>query len=233
MVNNYSYKSYPEFISYLISIKDNNYRNFNFRICKTKYEMLGIRLPILRKIAKDIVKSNYLEFLNVVKNNYYEEVMLEGLVIASIKDEELFFSYFNKYIKKIDNWGICDSICNSLAILKGNKDKYFSYFKNLALKEDEFVSRVGLVTILNYYAEEKYFKNIFNLLNAIKSDKYYINMAEAWLVCEMYIKDSQKTLNFIKNNKLNTFTHNKAISKIKESYRINKDEKKLLNKLKR
>lgn len=231
--NNWDYKTYQEFINYLISIKDEKYRDFNSKICKTKYKMLGIRLPILRKIAKKIVKTDYLEFLKMVENNYYEEVMLEGFVIASIKDENLFFKYFSQYIKKIDDWSICDSVCNCLAILKKDNKKYFSYFKDLALKKEEFISRVGLVTILNFYVKEEYIKEIFTILDTIESNKYYVNMARAWLICELYLKDKKRTLKYLKNNKLNTFTHNKAISKIKDSYRVSKEEKEELNKLKR
>lgn len=233
IANNWDCKSYQEFVTYLISIKDEKYRDFNSKICKTKYKMLGIRLPVLRKIIKEIMKTDYLEFLKVIKNNYYEEIMLEGLVIANIKDEKLFFKYFNNYIKKIDDWSICDSVCNSLLILKNDRDKYFTYFKQLVLQDDEFTSRVGLVTILNFYIEEEYLEEIFSILNQIVSDKYYINMAEAWLICELYIKESKRTLEYLKNNKLNTFTHNKAIGKIKDSYRVSKEEKEMLNKLKR
>lgn len=231
--NNWTNKFYQEFISYLISIKDEKYRNFNSKICKTKYKMLGIRLPILRKIVKNIKKTDYLTFLKNVENDYYEEVMLEGLVIASIKDENLFFKYFNKYIKKIDDWSICDSVCNSLVVLKDDRDKYFSYFKELALKEDEFISRVGIVTILNHYLDQKYLKLIFKMLDKIKSNKYYVNMAIAWLICEIYTKYPDETEKYLLNNKLNDFTFNKTISKIKDSYRISKSKKDYLNTLKR
>ena len=232
-IDNWNTKTYQEFINYLIGIKDDKYRDFNSRICRTKYKMLGIRLPMLRNIAKKITKTDYLSFLKYVKNDYYEEVIISGFVIASIKDENLFFKHFNEYIKNIDDWSISDSVCNSLVILKTNNQKYFPYFKELALQEGEFISRVGLVTILNFYVQEEYIEEIFIILNSISSDKYYINMAEAWLVCELYIKDSKRTLKYLKNNKLNTFTHNKAISKIKDSYRVSREEKEILNKLKR
>ena len=74
---------------------------------------------------------------------------------------------------------------------------------------------------------------IFNILNKINSDKFYINMAEAWLVCELYIKYPNETLKYIKNNNLNKFTQNKAISKIHDSYRVSKDEKEYLNKFRK
>ena len=226
-------KTYEEYINYLISIKEEKYKQFHSKLCFTKYEILGIRLPIIRKIVKQISKTNYEDFLKLTKSNYYEEVMIEGLVISNIKEEQLFNKYFNKYITKIDNWGICDSFCNSLNIVTKNPTKYFNLCKELSLSNEEFISRVGLIIILNYYVKEEYLQDIFNILDSITSDKYYINMAQAWLMCELYIYYPQVTENYLKKNKLNKFTHNKAISKIRESYRISKEKKEYLNTLKR
>lgn len=226
-------KTYEEYINYLISIKEEKYKQFHSKLCFTKYEILGIRLPIIRKIVKQISKTNYEDFLKLTKSNYYEEVMIEGLVISNIKEEQLFNKYFNKYITKIDNWGICDSFCNSLDIVTKNPSKYFNLCKELSLSNEEFISRVGLIIILNYYVKEEYLQDIFNILDSITSDKYYINMAQAWLICELYIYYPQVTENYLKKNKLNKFTHNKAISKIRESYRISKEKKEYLNTLKR
>ncbi|MBE6145466.1 MAG: DNA alkylation repair protein [Firmicutes bacterium] len=226
-------ETYQEYINYLISIKEDKYKEFHSKLCFTKYEILGIRLPIIRKIAKQISKTNYEDFLKLTKSKYYEEVLIEGLVISTIKDESIFDKYFNKYISKIDNWGICDSFCNSLNIVTKNPIKYFNLCKELSLSNEEFISRVGLIIILNYFIKQEYLKDIFNILDSITSDKYYINMAQAWLICELYIYYSQETEKYLKNNKLNNFTHNKSISKIRESYRISKEEKDYLNTLKR
>lgn len=226
-------ETYQEYINYLISIKEDKYKEFHSKLCFTKYEILGIRLPIIRKIAKEISKTNYEDFLKLTKTKYYEEVLIEGLVISTIKDESIFDKYFNKYIPKIDNWGICDSFCNSLNIVIKNPTKYFNLCKELSLSNEEFISRVGLIIILNYFIKQEYLKDIFNILDSITSDKYYINMAQAWLICELYIYYPQETEKYLKNNKLNNFTHNKSISKIRESYRIPKEKKDYLNTLKR
>ncbi|MDE5888695.1 MAG: DNA alkylation repair protein, partial [Bacilli bacterium] len=154
-------------------------------------------------------------------------------VISNINDESTFDKYFLRHIKYIDDWSLCDSFCNSIKQVSQNKNKYFNMALELSLNEEEFISRVGLITILSHFVEQPYIKEIFNLLNNIKSDKYYINMAEAWLICELYIKFPQHTEKFIKSNKLNKFTHNKAISKIRESLRVSKEEKNYLNTLKR
>lgn len=223
--------NYKKYIELLFSLKDDKYKEFHKSlVLNSKYEMIGVRVPIMRNIAKEISKTNIIEFLKYVNSKYYEEVLIEGLVISHIKDEELFYKYFKDYIKKIDNWAICDSFCNSIKIVRKYEDKYFNEVIKLSLNKSEFISRVGFVTILNHFIEEKYLNDIFNCLNEINSDKFYINMAEAWLVCELYINYPVETLEFIKSNNLNKFTQNKAISKINDSYRIDKKEKDLLKK---
>lgn len=226
-------QSYQSYINYLKEISEEEYKKFHSKLCFTKYQIMGIRVPKMRIIANNISKTNIEEYFKVCESNYYEEVFIEGLVISKIKNEDTFIKYFYEYINKIDNWGICDSFCNSLKIVNTNPEKYFKIAKNLSTNEQEFISRVGLILILNYFIKEEYIKDIFDILDAINSDKYYINMAEAWLICEMYIKFPSATEKYLQKNKLNNFTHNKSISKIRESYRISKEKKDYLNTLKR
>ncbi len=232
--NNWNKQTYQDFIKYLITIKDEKYKKFHSSLClNCKYEILGIRLPHMRKIAKEISETNIEEFLKFSQDNYYEEIMIQGLVISHIKDEKMFYKYFKKHIKKIDNWALCDTFCNSIKIVNKYEEKYFNESIKLALSQQEFISRVGIVIILNHFVKKEYLNTIFDILNKIQSEKYYINMAEAWLVCEMYIKFPNETLEFIKNNNMNTFTYNKSISKIRDSYRVSKDEKEYLKTLKK
>jgi 3-methyladenine DNA glycosylase AlkD len=232
--DNWNNNKYKEFINYLISLQDLKYKEFHSSlVLNSKYEMIGIRLPIMRSIAKEIAKSSIFDYLELVEEKYYEEVMIEGLVISHIKDEKDFFKYFKKYINKIDNWALCDSFCNSIKIVEKYEDKYFSYATKLSLDKKEFTSRVGLVMILNHFINSNNLNDIFDTLNNITSDKFYVNMAEAWLICEMYTKYKEETRLFLEKNNLNKFTQNKAISKIHDSYRVSKEEKELLNKLRK
>lgn len=225
---------YEEFIKYLISLQDINYKKFHSSlVLNSKYEMIGIRMPIMREIAKNISKGNIEEFLQYAQDKYYEEVMIQGLIISHIKEENQFYEHFKNYINKIDNWAICDSFCNSIKIIRKYEEKYFKYAIEYALNKEEFISRVGLVMILNHFISKKNLDIIFDILNRIESDKFYINMAEAWLLCEMYIKFPKETMSFFEKNNLNEFTQNKAISKIHDSYRVSKEEKELLNNFKK
>ena len=223
-------EKYKQFVEYLKSIQDIKYKEFHSSlVLNSKYEMIGIRVPIMRDIAKKIAKGNIEEFLECTQDRYYEEVMIQGFVISHIKDEKQFYSYFKEYINKIDNWALCDSFCSSIKIVRKYEEKYFKEAIKMALNKEEFVSRVGIVMILNHFISQNNLDAIFDTLNKIQSDKFYINMAEAWLVCEMYIKFPKETTKFIKKNNLNKFTQNKAISKIHDSYRVSKEEKELLN----
>lgn len=227
-------ESYKKFVNYLINMQDIKYKEFHGSlILNSKYEIIGIRVPVMRNIAKEIAKGNIEEFLKYAQNNYYEEVMIQGFVISHIKDENLFYKYFKEYINKIDNWALCDSFCSSIKIVRKHEEKYFEEAIKLSLDEKEFISRVGIVLILDHFISEKNLNIIFNTINKVKNDKFYINMAVAWLICDIYIKFPKKTEEFLKNNNLNEFTQNKAISKIHDSYRVSKDEKELLIKYKK
>lgn len=182
----------------------------------------------MRIIAKQIAEENYESFLEPKKYKYYEEIFIRGIVISYIKDKNKLIDYMNDFVKLIDNWAICDSFCNSLKIIKNDLDYFWSTILKYIKSNEEFVVRVGLILILNYYINDSYIDEILNILNNIKTDKYYINMAIAWNICEIYIKQKEKCLIFLKNNNLNKFTQNKAISKIRDSYRISKEEKEFL-----
>ena len=230
----WSEKTYKSFVKYLISLQDLKYRDFHTSlVLNSKYEFIGIRTPIMKDIAKQIAKGDIEGFLKYAQDKYYEEIMIQGLVISHIKDEKIFYKYFKKHIKKIDNWALCDTFCSAIKIVEKHEYKYFKEAIELSLNSKEFISRVGLIIILGHFIKQENLSSIFDTLNKITSDKFYINMAEAWLVCEMYTKFPKETTEFIKKNNLNKFTQNKAISKIHDSFRVSAKEKELLKKYKK
>lgn len=226
-------KEYLTYIEYLKSLGEETYKNFHSKLTTTQYEILGIRVPLQRKIAKYLAKGDIKSFLEKSKNTYYEEVMIKGFVIASIKEKDLFLKYLEDYVSLIDNWAITDGFCNSLKIVKQDEYFWFCYFSNFLKSKEEFKVRVGLIVFLSFYIKEPYIEKIFSLVDEIKLDKYYVNMGIAWLLCECFTKYREKTLNYLLKSKINTFTFNKTISKIRDSYRVSKEDKEYLNTLKR
>lgn len=222
--------SYQSFKKYLFSIKEDKYKEFSSKLTKTKYPILGIRVPVLRKIAKEIFKGNYNSFLKCSLNDTFEEVFIKGLVISNIKDENEFFKYIDDFVSKIDDWSICDSFCNSLKIVNQDLNKYFEYFTKYLKSNKEFKIRVCLIVYLNFYTNDKYVDKIIDNILKIRNNDYYVEMAISWLLAEIYLVDKEKVINLLKNKKLNKFVNNKTISKLRDSYRVSKEDKeKLLN----
>lgn len=226
-------EEYSKYVAYLKENADVHYKQFHSKLATTQYEILGIRLPIQRRIAKEIGKGDVVSFLECVQSKFYEEVMIEGLVLASIKEKEIFLNYLDDYVSKIDNWAICDSFCNSLKIICKDKAYWFSYFSSYLKSSEEFIVRVGLIVFLNFYIEREYLEQIFASVDQIKLDKYYVNMGIAWLLCECFIKFREETLAYFQKTRVNTFTFNKTISKIRDSYRVSTEDKEYLQSLKR
>jgi len=226
-------EKYQLFLTELQKQENKKYRDFHSRLTTTRYPILGINVPKCRKIAKQIIKTDIPSFLKQTKDNYYEEVLIEGFVIASIKEEELFFPTLEQYLPKIDNWAICDSFCNSVQIVSENSKKYLPYWLSLLKQKEPFTIRMGLIILLSFYIEEQYLSTIFQAIDNIKSNHYYVNMGCAWLLAEMYITFPELTEEYLKKAKIDDFTINKAISKIRDSYRVTKEQKDEMLKYKR
>lgn len=224
---------YQEYLEKLKQEADSKYRDFNKKTIPTEYEMLGVNVPKCRKIAKEIHKTNLSTFLKLTGKTYYEEVLIESFVIAKIEEEELFFKELERFLPKIDNWAICDGFCNSITLLSKNPEKHFQYFLNLLKEKEPFKIRVGLVTLLSFYVKKEYLTEILNAIDKLKNDHYYVNMAEAWLLAEIYTHYPDTAEEYFKIAKINDFTMNKTISKIRDSYRVTKEAKEYLLKYKR
>lgn len=219
----------------LIKLADDKYRSFHSNLCPGVENILGVRLPLLRKIAKSLSKEeDYYNYLNNGDTKYYEEIMIEGLIIGYLKtDNENRFNYIKNFIPKIDNWAICDSFCNNLKFTKENMNEVWNFILPYTSSENEFDIRFAIVMMLNFYIIEDYIDDVLNTLNKINHDGYYVKMAVAWAVSYAYIDFPQKTLAFLKNNNLDNFTYNKSLQKIIESTRVSKEDKDLMRTLKK
>ena len=229
MDNNIVYKVREE----LISLSDEKYRDFHKNLCPGVENILGVRLPILRKISKNLTKYNYIDYLNNKDLKYYEEIMIKGLIIGYIKvDNDTGFNYIKNFIPYIDNWAVCDSFCNNLKFTNKNMNKVWNFLMTYLSSSNEFELRFVIVMILNYFLTEEFIDDVLNIFNNIHHEGYYVKMAVAWAISFAYIHFPQKTLEFLKNNNLDKFTYNKSLQKIIESNRVSKDDKDLMRSMK-
>lgn len=221
----------------LIELKDEKYKEFNKRLCPdTKKEMLGIRVPVLRKLAQKTVKAdNWIDFVKNKNTIYFEEVLLQGLIIAYSKLElKEKFEYIKLFVPRIDSWAINDTFVPTLKIKENDLEKYWNFIIPYVKSTKEFEIRFAVISMLDYFIIDEYVDKVIDILNNIKHNGYYVKMGVAWTLAEIGIKYNDKTMKFlVEENKLDKFTYNKTLQKMIESYRVEKAQKEILRKMKR
>lgn len=211
------------------------YRDFSRKLVFTKYEILGVKLPVLRDIAKNLSESEKLLLLkNDLNFSTFEEYLIYGFILGYSKiPYEEFLRYFYKFIPYVDNWSLCDSTVASMKIISKNCEKFSFELNKLLNSKNEFYLRIAFVILLDYYIDDKWLDYIFDTCDNVNFDAYYVKMAKAWLLSVCFIKYKEKTLKYLLNCKLDDFTFNKTISKICDSYRVATKDKECVKALRR
>ena len=206
--------------------------DFSNRIIKTQKQIIGVRTPELKKLAKEIFKGSHDALFELGENKFYEEVIVKGLVLCLHKDSDYVFPRFEKLANCYDSWAEVD-LTARLKCVKGTS-KDFDFFCKLLESDKEFVVRLGVVVLMKSFIND--YERVLSVLDGVKCDKYYVNMAIAWLISEILIKNSQNApeimQKIIKNHHFNNFIINKGIQKSCESFRIDEKTKQELRKLK-
>lgn len=213
---------------------DAKYRDFQSELCPNVEDIMGVRVPQLRELAKKIARQDAVEFLENYEPGFYEERMIYGLVIGYMKEDlETKLKYLDKFVPLIDNWAICDCCCATFKFTNQNLEAVWEYIQKYVTSQNEFEVRFAVIMIMDYYINDKYIDRVLKIYNSIKLDAYYVKMGVAWGISVAYIKQKEKTAEFLKKNNLDEFTFNKAIQKLIESYRVCEGEKDVLRSLKR
>ena len=230
--DNWSDDSYGEFVNYLQSLSDKKYKEFSDGLVPDAEFSFGVRVPILRSAAKEIVKGNYEEFLNCKIGKYREEIMMQGLVMASVKcDYPQMLGYMKHYAKMIKSWETCDIV--SFKGVKKHLAKFWSDVEYFIHSDNPWEVRFGFLHLMGFYLTDEYIDDVLAYVNEINSDFYYVQMMQAWLVATAAAKQRDKTIEFLANNRLNAKTQNMAIQKMRDSYRISPEDKELIKKFKK
>ncbi|WP_397538456.1 DNA alkylation repair protein [Rummeliibacillus pycnus] len=220
----------------LFEERDLPYRDFNARLIPTvdKDSMIGVRIPAIRKIAKEVAKEDTHSYLSNTRDQYYEEKMLRGMVIGYAKmDFEEQLTYIEDFIPKIDNWSVCDSFCTGLKSTKKHQQEMWRFIQPYAVSNEEYKARFAAVMLLNYFVDETYIQQTLDLLDSMQNGKFYTQMAVAWAISICYIKFPEITGAYLITSSQDTFTYNKALQKIIESNRIDHPTKDKIREMKR
>ena len=217
----------------LFKMQDMNYRDFNSKLIPTvdKSLFIGVRTPELRKYAKQLAKREDIEeFLHSLPHKYFDENQLHAFIVSEIKDFKSCVDKVNEFLPYIDNWATCDQL--SPKVFKKHHKELIAYIKEWLESDKVYTLRFGIGMLMEHFLDEDFDIIYPETVSNIRSDEYYVNMMIAWYFATALAKRYESVLTFIENRSLEIWTHNKAIQKAVESYRISTDRKTYLKELK-
>ena len=217
----------------LFKLQDTAYRDFHSSLMPgvDKEAVIGVRIPVLRKFAKEYAKSGETEqFMRELPHKYYEENNLHMMLIGQVKDYAECISELEKFLPYIDNWATCDLL--AVRTVKNHLNSYIKKIDRWLESEHIYTIRFGINMLMRYYLEEEFKLEYPGKVAAIRSEEYYVNMARAWYFATALAKKYDQVLPFLEEQKMDVWTHNKTIQKAIESYRITPEQKEYLRTLK-
>lgn len=219
----------------LLELADEGYRAFHKSLIPgCELPIIGVRTPILRKKAKELLKGEWRLYLDNGTEDYYEEIIIKAFVIgmAPMEKEER-FRRIREFVPRITNWAVCDIFCGSLKFTKKNREEVWEFIKSYMTSDKEYEIRFGVVMALDYFADENHAKEAFGYFDRITNEGYYVKMAVAWAVSIYFVKVPEMTMEYLKHNMLDDWTYNKSLQKITESFRVEKAVKEEIRGMKR
>ena len=217
----------------LSSLQDLKYRDMQVRIIPSvkPESIIGVRTPELRKMAKELAQSREIGiFLENLPHKFFEENQLHAFIVSGMKDYRECLGALNRFLPYVDNWATCDQM--SPRVFKKHRPELMESIRGWIGSAETYTLRFGIGMLMEHYLEEDFKPEYPKMVAAVRSDEYYVNMMIAWYFATALAKQYEAVLPFITEHRLDPWTHNKAIQKSIESYRITPEQKEYLKTLK-
>jgi len=213
----------------LFQLQDKGYRDFHSKLIPTISEetIIGIRMPAMRKLAKEYAKDPESEdFLKQLPHTYYDENVLHALLVAEIRDYDTCVRKVEHFLPYVDNWAVCDVF--SPKVFRKNRDKLIEKVREWSASKRPYTCRFGMEMLMTHFLDEDFRPEYLEIPVAVHSGEYYVNMMIAWFYATALAKQWDATVGYIEKHRLDPWTHNKTIQKARESYRITPEQKEYL-----
>ena len=219
------------FVRLLLALQDIPYGDFTHKLIPTLSRecIIGVRLPALRKVAKELTKQQPEEvarFLHTLPHCYHEENLLHGFLIEQVKAFDKAITYTEAFLPYIDNWAVCDTF--SPKLFQKHPKEIYTHILQWLKSPQPYTIRYGIGLLLSNYLDDYFESEMLSLVASIQSDEYYVNMMIAWYLATALAKQYEATLPLIQSQTLSPFVQNKTIQKARESRRITQEVKDFL-----
>lgn len=213
----------------LFAMQDLKYRDFQCKLMPTVAPdaVIGVRTPALRSFARAFGKTPEAEiFLTQLPHRYFEENNLHGFLIAAMKDYDTCIAALRTFLPYVDNWATCDQMAPK--VFKKHLPELLEEIRQWIASGETYTVRFGIGMLMSFYLDEAFSPEYLELAASVQSEEYYVNMMIAWYFATALAKQYDAVLPYIEQQRLEAWTHNKAIQKAVESYRITAEQKEYL-----
>ena len=217
----------------LFRLQDPEYRDFQSRLIPTMStdRMIGVRTPELRKFAKELGKRpDKDEFLENLPHRYYDEDQLHAFLLSEMKDYGECLAAVERFLPFVNNWATCDQM--SPRVFRKHRTELLKPIRDWLVSEQPYTVRFGVGMLMEHYLDGDFDLAYPEMVARLRSDEYYVNMMIAWYFATALAKQYDAVLPFLEEQRLDDWTHNKAIQKAIESRRITPEQKAYLRGLK-
>ena len=216
---------------FLLSNVDPKYRAFTLPLIPNVEEksFLGVRLPVIKKYAKELGVAERNEFLDALPHQYHEENILHAFLLSNMKDYDEFIYRVDAFLPHVTNWSVCDTICNKH--LEKHKEALLVEVYRWLKSQEVYRVRYAVKCLMNYYLGDAFAEEHLQKVQDVKLDDYYVQMMIAWYLATGLAKNYESFLLAIEERRFGAAIHNKAIQKAVESYRVSEDHKQYLKTL--
>ena len=226
-------KNHPSLLDSFFTLQDLSYKEFQCGLMPTvdPDTVIGVRMPALRKLAKDFAETpEAAEFLQALPHRYYEENNLHGLLISAMRDYGEAVAALDAFLPCVDNWATCDLIRPK--VFQKHLPELLEKIKTWLSSDHAYTVRFGLEMLMTCYLDDAFCPEYPELAAGVRSGEYYVTMMIAWYFATTLAKQYDAALPYLRERRLDPWTHNKAIQKAIESYRVTDEQKAYLRTLK-
>ena len=217
----------------LWEMQDTGYKDFHAKLIPTvaPEAIIGVRTPQVRKYAKQLAKDPQIgDFLAQLPHKYYDENNVHAFVVEQIRDYGECLAQTERFLPYIDNWATCDMMAPK--VFARHKEKLLEPIRRWIASSETYTIRYGVGMLMRFYLDEDFRPEYLQWVAEISSEEYYVNMMRAWYFATALAKQYEAVIPYLEEKRLDGWTHNKAIQKACESYRMTAEQKKYLRSLK-
>lgn len=217
----------------LFSLQDAKYRELQIKILPNlePESIIGVRTPELRQMAKELaVREETGAFLKDLPHRYFDENQLHAFILSGMKDYTACMEAMERFLPYVDNWATCDQM--SPKVFRKHRMELLGSIRKWIASDQAYTIRFGIGMLMEHYLDGDFDPAYPEMAAGVRSGEYYVNMMTAWYFATALAKQYDAVIPYIENRRLDPWTHNKAIQKAIESYRITPEQKEYLKTLK-